>query len=607
MRFSSWLGKVKSLLEARSTNLARKRRTTRSRINPPRLEFLEDRTLPSTYGVTTTADFGPGPCAMRSPRQTRNRRAPSPSTSSQAIPVTTLRPAAGPSSRAPAPPRALPAITSPVTIDATTQLGFAGVPVVVLDGSQAGSSASGLVLTASAAGSTLQGLVIDNFSGNGIEIDGGGNNVIATNYIGVDATGKRAAGNGRNGIALTNTSDNTIGGTTATGAQRHQRQPGRAVQLTGSGTTGNVVEGNYIGTDASGSLAVPKLGSNGVEVVSINDGASDNVIGGSVPGSGNVISGNKVGSDGVDISGSGTDYNRVQGNFIGVDQSGNVALGNGGFGVRILNGAQFNVIGVDSTNNVADGNVISGNAVGGVAITGSDDNVVAGNLIGLGADGSTTVGNGPDGGVGIWADASGNIIGGTTAADRNVISGNSGVGIVIGNDDGTSGNVIEGNYIGTDATGLLARPNVSPYQFIALGAACGLKEPAPTRSVAPRQEPRNVISGNYGVGVFLSTGTTGVQIQGNYIGVDADRHWVLANTGVGIQIGSLFAAFRRRLLRTIPSVGLRLGPATKLLTTMGRGGRCDGHQLHGEQHRRQLHLQQHAHRHRPWRHHVRRQ
>ena len=98
------------------------------------------------------------------------------------------------------------------------------------------------------------------------------------------------------------------------------------------------------------------------------------------------------------ISGSGTDYNRVQGNFIGVDQSGNVALGNGAFGVRILSGAQFNVIGVDSTNNVADGNVISGNANGGVAITSSNDNVVAGNLIGLGADGSTTVGNGPDGG-----------------------------------------------------------------------------------------------------------------------------------------------------------------------------------------------------------------
>ena len=306
MRFSSWLGKVKSLLEARSTNLARKRRTTRSRINRPRLEFLEDRTLPSTYVVTTTADFGPGSlrdAITQADTQSQSTITFDLLTSDPGYNASTgswtIQPGSSTAS-------ALPAITSPVTIDATTQPGFAGVPVVVLDGSQAGGSASGLVLTASAAGSTVQGLVIDNFSGNGIEIDGGGNNVIATNYIGVDATGSGAAGNGGNGIALTNTSDNTIGGTTAAArnvisGDQPDRETG-AVQLTGSGTTGNVVEGNYIGTDASGSLAVPNVIDNGVGVVSINDGASNNVIGGSVPGSGNVISGNNVGlSDGVDI------------------------------------------------------------------------------------------------------------------------------------------------------------------------------------------------------------------------------------------------------------------------------------------------------------------
>ena len=341
---------------------------------------------------------------------------------------------------------------------------------------------------------------------------------------------------------------------------------------------------------------MPNVVSNTVGVVSINDGASNNVIGGSVPGSGNVISGNNVGlSDGVDISGSGTDYNRVQGNFIGVDQSGNVALGNGAWGVRILSGAQFNVIGVDSTNNVADGNVISGNAIGGVAITSangleaiSSDNVVAGNLIGLGADGSTTVGNGIDGGIGIWQDASGNIIGGTTAADRNVISGNGGVGIVIGNGDGTSGNVIEGNYIGTDATGMMARPNSSSLDSLqAYGVFFYGAGPNTLGGTTPGA--RNVISGNDGVGVFLSSGTTGVQIEGNYIGVDATGTAALANTGVGIQIGSLSQPFEgdssdNTIGGTAAGAGNEIayndGPGVAVMGTNSTGNSIEGNSIH---------------------------
>ena len=111
------------------------------------------------------------------------------------------------------PASALPIINEAVALDATTQPGYSTRPLIALDGVDAGSGVTGFIITGGH--STVQGLVIDNFSGNGIEIDGGGNNVIATNYIGVDATGSGAAGNGGNGIALTNTSDNTIGGTTA--------------------------------------------------------------------------------------------------------------------------------------------------------------------------------------------------------------------------------------------------------------------------------------------------------------------------------------------------------------------------------------------------------
>jgi hypothetical protein len=256
MKLSFWLGKVKSQLATRSTNLGRKTRTTRLLNSRPRLEILEDRTLPSTYVVTTTADSGPGSLrdaitqADTQPQSTITFDLLTSDTGYNSASNTwTIQPGSSTAS-------ALPAITNSVTIDATTQPGYAGVPVVVLDGAQAGSSASGLVLTASAAGSTMQGFVIDHFSSNGIEIDGGGNNVIANNYIGVNATGTGAAGNAGDGILTNNSSGNTVGGTAAGAGNVISDNGGDGVGITGSGATGNVVEGNKIGTDVTGTAAL---------------------------------------------------------------------------------------------------------------------------------------------------------------------------------------------------------------------------------------------------------------------------------------------------------------------------------------------------------------
>ncbi|NIN66028.1 MAG: right-handed parallel beta-helix repeat-containing protein, partial [Anaerolineae bacterium] len=88
------------------------------------------------------------------------------------------------------------------------------------------------------------------------------------------------------------------------------------------GTTRNTVSGNYIGTDATGSV---DLG-NGNHGVFIFGGAQANVIGGDTPGERNIISGNEY--DGVLISGSGTTSNTVSGNYIGTDASGALDLGN---------------------------------------------------------------------------------------------------------------------------------------------------------------------------------------------------------------------------------------------------------------------------------------
>src|SRR5207244_3825685 len=84
------------------------------------------------------------------------------------------------------PPAALPARTAQVVIDGSTQPGFAGKPLIVLNGAGAGSGADGLVLQAY--GCTIRGLVINNFaSGRGIKIDMVDGNTIAGNYIGTNA------------------------------------------------------------------------------------------------------------------------------------------------------------------------------------------------------------------------------------------------------------------------------------------------------------------------------------------------------------------------------------------------------------------------------------
>ncbi len=222
-----------------------------------------------------------------------------------------------------------------------------------------------------------------------------------------------------------------------------------------AGSTNNKVWGNYIGTNAAGTSAVP----NANEAVWLD--GPNNLVGGSDPGKGNLISGNSY--SGVAMSGTATG-NTVQGNYIGTDVTGNVALPNYN-GISLYGSSGGNTIGGTAP---GAGNLISGNHrnsdADGIFIGAGSTNVVQGNYIGTNAAGTGPLGNASDG---IWVGGSNNTIGGTAAGAGNLISGNTngaeGIGI------GGNNNVVKGNRIGTDATGNAPLPN--SYGIVVYGGA----------------------------------------------------------------------------------------------------------------------------------------
>jgi titin len=454
---------------------------------------LEGRALPSTFLVTNTDDAGAG-----SFRQAILDANATPGTNEIDFAIggggaQTIRPTA-----------ALPEVTHSVTIDSTTQPGFAGSPLIDIDGAAVTPGASGLVIRAD--GSTVKGLAITGFlihndddpdrSTPGLVIAGSGN-VVQGNYLGTDRTGTPGMGNGI-GLWVRSGSDNLIGGTTA-GAGNLVSGNWYGVSISSSG---NVVQGNYVGTDATGTA---RLGN----VVGLGIGGSDNLVGGTTAGARNLVSGNVY--SGVAVSGSS---NRVQGNYIGTDATGTEALGNGsGVGV-----SGPNLIGGTET---GAGNLISGNdGTGVVASTGAR---VQGNYLGTDPTGTRALGNR----IGVALEGSSlasTLIGGTEAGAGNLISGNRLYGII---GHGLR-NVIQGNTIGTDVTGTQALGNGSHGVFL---ETAFLYLVGGTEAGAG-----NLISGNGGSGVFIGSSGSGNLVQGNRIGTDVTGTRPLGNAGDGVHV-----------------------------------------------------------------------
>jgi len=404
----------------------------------------------------------------------------------------------------------LPVITDPVIIDATSQPGYAGSPLIELNGTQVGSSASGFQITSG--NSTIRGFIIGRFTSNaGILLSTNGGNTIQGNFIGTDSTGT-VSRNNNGGVIVTNASNNNlIGGTTAAARNVISGNTFNGVFLGGSN---NQIQGNYIGTNASGTSALP----NGIDGVNISGAPqfTNNLVGGTAAGAGNVISGNQRG---ITLFSPG---NTVQGNFIGTDPSGTKSVGNG------------TGISATAANTLIGGtvpgarNIISGNTGDGVSFGGSGS-LLQGNFIGTDVTGSATLGNGGSGVV------AGNnaMIGGTAPAARNVISGNGGFGnISLGSNSSGAAAVVQGNYIGTDVSGNVALSN--PAAGISISSSSNL-----IGGLVPGAQ--NVISGNRAgieIGGFTTASITGNLVQGNLIGLNALGTAPLANSLRGVAISS---------------------------------------------------------------------
>ena len=247
------------------------------------LVALEDRSTPATtYMVSTTADSGSG--SLRQAITLANA-SPGLDTIDFDIPgtgVQTIMPTAP-----------LPFITDPVKIDGTSQPGFASTPLIRIVGTSAGPTASGLELL-DQTGSTIQSLSIAGFSGAGIEISGGGSTVIYGSLIGTNSTGTAADANGIGILITTGSLGNTIGGNATNQRNTISGNGGPGIRIDNS--YNNIVAGNFIGTDITGSGAIANGGG-----VSIIDGAVGNSIGGLTSGLGNIISGNAA--EGVLVTG----------------------------------------------------------------------------------------------------------------------------------------------------------------------------------------------------------------------------------------------------------------------------------------------------------------
>ncbi len=426
-------------------------------------------------------------------------------------------PGAGPFTIAPATP--LPDLTRPVILDGYSQPGASPNTLAVgddatiqirLDGARTTTpprpdGTIGLAL--SGGSSSVLGLAITGFN-EGIHFSGPGGDSIEGDFLGLDPDGETVDGNALAGLVIVGAPGETIGGSAASArdlisanGQGEYSPSGAGASV--SGSAGDLFRGSYFRTDRSGA-ATRGESQFGIRLT----GSPGATVGGPAAGDRDVIvaSGNMVGASGDTGAGLSTDAGAlVEGDSIGVDVTGTVALGNGA-GAIVASGSQ-----------VLD-DVISGNRGNGLVVEGADV-LVQGSEIGTDITGTKAL---PNGVAGVLLSAGSDTIGGDATGQGNVISGNTRQGIYV---SFTSAglNAILGNAIGTDRTGRTALAN----------GGDGIEvEGAPGDTIGGTSAgARNLLSGNLGPGSRWAA--WGTWWRGTSSGPTPRRphRWAMAGTG----------------------------------------------------------------------------
>jgi parallel beta-helix repeat protein len=386
----------------------------------------------------------------------------------------------------------VPQIIEPIIIDGSTQPGFDGMPLIEITVYPGVNISTAFRI--SAGNSTIKHLAINHFNSSSITLAGQGGNTIVGNYIGTDLTGTGGSGGGSSGISVEGSTANTLERNVISASSN-------GIIFLNAGN--NVVIGNYIGTNRTGSAAIP----NGTGV-NISSG-SNNQIGGAAEGARNVISGNA--NSGVFVAGGSG--NIVQGNYIGVKANGTEALRNS-VGVIVWGGSNTLVGGA------APGakNVISGNS-NAVKIWGPETgNKLQGNYIGTDYLGLNPIPNTAD--AITLTNPADVVIGGEASGEGNIVSANGGrcVWIWSGSSISPYQAKIQGNFFGVKADGISALGNGT-----ANGSDC----------IMLSNLAQNVlISGN----IIANSGGKGVYLNGSdeIKQVTMRRNRFFDNAGLGI-------------------------------------------------------------------------
>ena len=285
----------------------------------------------------------------------------------------------------------LPNITNPVVINGMSQNGYSGTPLIEIDGANLASS--DWVLSDSAGSSTIEGLAITGGPGAGIVFTTGGNNLVQSCYIGTP-DGTAAQGNGV-GVEIFGSAGNTIGGSTSGAGNVISANTNEGIAIGNTqATESNLIEGNHIGVDVTGSVGL----GNGQDGLVLNYAAFNTI-------TGNVISGNT--SDGILVQQSdGTSTsNTISNNQIGTNAAGTSAIPNTSNGIELD--------GVSKTTIAS--NVVSGNTQNGVLLdVGTSNTLIESNMIGTNLLGTLPLSNGQDGIQSVSSSAT--TIGGRTTA-----------------------------------------------------------------------------------------------------------------------------------------------------------------------------------------------